>query len=81
MPVMGVDTEVKREAVDLGFNVGMSVVLTLVGTKLGSMAAPKETTKGAIIGGAIGFLTYLLMGQKLSLERIADHTQELKRMR
>lgn len=74
--MVGVCTDdVKRGAVDLGFNVVMNVIMVMTGSYFGSKVTPKEPTKGAIIGGAVGLFANLLTAQKFALERIADHTR------
>lgn len=76
---MGMDMDTKRAVVDGGFNLVMSVVSTLGGVWLGGKALPKDSTKGMIIGGAVGYFAHLLARQNFSLMCIADNTEKMTR--
>jgi len=77
--MVGVSTDVKREAATLGVGVFLATLMTLTGSWIGGQATPKEPTKGSIIGAATGYFAFLQMKQISALDRIADHTRDLSR--
>jgi len=77
MPVVGVDTKVKKAVAEAGFLTLMTLVSTLGGVWLGKQVTPKDPSKGGLIGGAVGYFAFQTLRQNFALERIADHTARL----
>ena len=67
-PILGLDAEVPRAAM----NLGATLLFTILGGVFGAKVTPKDPNKGSIIGSAAGFALSLMGQQTGALCRIAS---------
>lgn len=73
-PAVGMEPELRRDAVKAGVSVLMTLGYVLVGSWLGGKVTPDEPKRGKIVGGVTGYFASLLSQQSEALYRIAQNT-------